>query len=394
MVYYKRFFFVMYGCMAKMNEKRRVIASVTNDLTTDQRMHKVCDSLVEAGFSVMLVGRMQRDSAPLARPYATHRMRLLFRRSALFYAEYNVRLLLFLIFHRGDILVANDSDTLLATTVAAKLLGRKLVFDAHELFPESVEIVDKPVVKRVWRWVEQICVPQIDAGYSVCRSIADEYHRRYGVAMGVVRNVPRSDRRLVAQSDHPMWALLSRRKAEGWRIVMYQGMLNVGRGVEEVIEALPLLDRCLFCIVGYGDCADAIARRVARGDVCDRVLLVGKVDPEELPSFTRLADLGVNLLHPTGKNHLYALPNRLFDFIHADVPLLTTDLPEVSRVVELYGVGRVVDDCSPQGLASAIGDELSCWEKRPDKRLLFDRARRELCWEEEEKIVRGIYSML
>ena len=102
----------------------RAIVSVTNDLSTDNRVHRTCTVLRELGYEVLLVGRMLPGSQPVQRPYATRRMRLLFRRGALFYAEYNLRLFGLLLFAKAELLVANDLDTLLANRLVARLRGR------------------------------------------------------------------------------------------------------------------------------------------------------------------------------------------------------------------------------------------------------------------------------
>ena len=87
---------------------KKVIVSVTNDLATDQRVHKVCVYLHNKGCKVTLVGRRLSNSMPMQRPYKFKRMRLFFSKGALFYAEYNKRLFLYLLFRKVDVLVANE----------------------------------------------------------------------------------------------------------------------------------------------------------------------------------------------------------------------------------------------------------------------------------------------
>ena len=170
---------------------KRIILAVTNDLATDQRVDRTCRALTEEGWEVTLVGRKLRNSLPLeTRPYSTHRMRLVFRRSALFYAEYNLLLFLLLLFRKADCLFANDTDTLAACCLASRILRKPLVFDAHELFPEVPELAGRPRVKAIWEWVERVSLPYAKCCFTVCQSVADEYRRRYGVEMTVVRNVP------------------------------------------------------------------------------------------------------------------------------------------------------------------------------------------------------------
>jgi len=115
---------------------QRIIISVTNDLVSDQRIKKICNTLQELNYDIILVGRLLSNSLPLKRDYKIIRMRLLFKNGFLFYAEYNIRLFLKLLFLRKDILLANDLDTLLPNYLISKIFSKKLVYDSHELFTE------------------------------------------------------------------------------------------------------------------------------------------------------------------------------------------------------------------------------------------------------------------
>ena len=129
---------------------QRVIVSVINDLSTDQRVHKVCCTLHKIGYKVILVGRKQRNSIPLTkRDYETKRMFLLFEKGILFYAEYQFRLFLFLLFNKSDILYSNDLDTLLPNYLISRIKKKILIYDTHELFCEVPELQNHPLKKRI-----------------------------------------------------------------------------------------------------------------------------------------------------------------------------------------------------------------------------------------------------
>ncbi|MDR0798905.1 MAG: glycosyltransferase, partial [Dysgonamonadaceae bacterium] len=145
----------------------RITLSVTNDLVTDQRVHKVCTTLLQHGYEVKSVGRRLRNSPDLQRPYATRRMRLLFNKGFLFYAEFNLRLFWYLLFDRTDLYLANDTDTLLANYLASKLRRKPLVFDAHEMFPEVPEVIHRKKVHAVWQGLEDFLFPKLTHAYTV-----------------------------------------------------------------------------------------------------------------------------------------------------------------------------------------------------------------------------------
>ncbi len=134
---------------------KRIIVSVTNDLTTDQRVAKVCDTLTKMGFSVLLIGRKLKNSENINRNYKIVRFRLLFNKGFLFYAEYNLRLFFKLLFLKKDVLLSNDLDTLLPNYLIHKIFKTKLVYDSHELFTEVPELTNRPFVQKFWLTIEK-----------------------------------------------------------------------------------------------------------------------------------------------------------------------------------------------------------------------------------------------
>ena len=333
-------------------KRQRAIVSVTNDLVTDNRVHRTCTALEDLGYEVTLVGRLLPKSTALDRPYRTRRMRLLFRKGPLFYAEYNLRLFLLLVFARADLLVANDLDTLLANYLARG--RRKLVYDSHEFFTEVPELQGR-FARRVWLGIERWIFPKLRTVITVNLSIADAYTARYAALrraqrdIAVVRNIP------MPQELGPLRTRTELGLPEDRRILVLQGAgINVQRGAEEAVLAMQELPGHLLLIIGGGDAWPVLERLVKDHGLHDRVRLLGRLPYERMMGYTRNADLGLTLDKDTNLNYRYSLPNKLFDYLRAGIPVLATDLPEVAAIVRAYVAGVVIPAPEPAAIAAAV----------------------------------------
>ena len=365
---------------------KRIILAVTNDLVSDQRVHKIAMSLHETGCSVKLVGRVLPKSLPVGeRKYKTKRFSLPFTKGPAFYAFYNIRLFLFLLFSRFDIVVANDLDTLPACFLASKIRFKKLVYDSHEYFTEVPELIHRKNIQSFWLKIEKFLLPKIKYSYTVCESIASIYKEKYGIDMKVVRNIPEKNNRIQIG--------ISKTKASAKKVIIYQGALNVGRGIENVIEAMQYIENAIFWIIGDGDIREGLKQLVFKYNVSEKVLFVGKVPFAELQRYTKQAHIGISLEEPEGLNYYFSLPNKLFDYLHAGIPVLISDLPEMRKIVEQYKTGEICESREPKKLAFQIQKMLtddslcSIWLKN------IAHAKEELTWENEKKVLLGVYGL-
>ncbi|MFN8395318.1 MAG: glycosyltransferase [Bacteroidia bacterium] len=277
------------------------------------------------------------------RPYATRRLRLLFHSGKLFYLNYAVTLCWWLLWQRADILLSNDMDTLLPNWMVARLRRKVLVYDSHEYWTEVPEL-RRGLVRAVWLRLEKWLFPRVDAAMTVNASIARIYEQKYGLPVQVVRNLPQ----LINWEDVPP------RKA---RQVIYQGALNVGRGIEMLIDAMEYLPEYQLVIVGYGNVDRALREQAASRAWAGRIDFKGFLAPESLRPVTAASSLGVSLEEDLGESYHLASSNKLFDYIQAGVPVIVSDLPEMAAVVRKHGVGEVLTaygENSPQRLAERI----------------------------------------
>ena len=363
---------------------KKVSLSVINDLVTDNRVHKVMASLQKMGFEPILIGRILPESNPVERAYETHRMKLLFRKGPLFYLEYNLRLFFFLLTTKLDVLVANDLDTLPANYLASRIKRKPLVYDSHEYFTEVPELLGRPVVRGIWIGLEKLLVPKVNAAYTVCDSIAEVYHDLYKVDFKVVRNLPTCSEKDFIAPEVPA-------KSDILKIILYQGALNLGRGIEAAIRSMKYIDGAELWLAGDGDLTAQLKQLVEELQLEAKVKFLGRLPIDKLSEVTRQADLGISLEEDLGLNYRFALPNKLFDYIQAGVPVLVSNLPEMKRIVEHYQIGAIAETHQRKDLAETIKMALFNQEKNAVWKNNLKIAAKELCWEKEESVLQEIY---
>ena len=245
-------------------------------------------------------------------------------------------------------------------------------------------------MQAVWRKVERVCLPRVDAAFTVCQSVADVYHSRYGINMTVVRNLPLS----------AVGSLKVRSTFATPYTLLYQGAVNVGRGVRELVDAMQHLPQCRLVVAGVGDLYTSLRSYASTLDWSDRIQFLGRLEPDRLHALTAQAHLGLCLLEDLGLNYRYSLPNRIADFAQAGVPILATNFPEIARILSQYGTGNLTEPCPAQKegeayrlyllrLASDINSALQRWGSIPPdtRQQIFSTAASHLCWDNEQHLL-------
>jgi glycosyltransferase involved in cell wall biosynthesis len=290
---------------------------------------------------------------------------------------------------KPDVVHAHDAAMLLPGIIGARLTGAQLVYDSHEL------ATSVPYRERAWVWfvaaIERLVVPRCAAVITVSGGIARRLRERYRLPITptVVRNVteprPRGAgdlrRRLGIDAQTPL--------------VLHQGAPAPARGCEVLLTAIERLPGVHLVFLGDPELGYAtVLRDLMRAHgVEDRVTLLPNVPLEELLAHTAEADVGVTLLQDTCENHRLALPNKLFEYIAAGVPVVASALPETRRVVEGYGVGWCVPPHDPFALADALRNALSRHGDTGLKEHL-EAAGQELCWSCEQERLLELYARL
>jgi len=274
---------------------------------------------------------------------------MIFSKGFLFYKFYNIRLFFYLLSHRFDLLVANDLDTLLPNFIVSKIKGIPLVYDSHEYFTGVPELEGRPFVKWVWRSIEKRIIPRLKYYITVSEPIAEQYFIEYGIRPVVIRNcAPRSVHiEPFTRSELGI--------PEEHLLLIFQGAgINIQRGGEELIEAMHQLENVSLLIVGSGDVIEILKMKADKQDMAGRVNFIPKVPWEEMMRYTKSADAGLSLDKNTNLNYRFSLPNKLFDYISAGIPVIAGDLPEVTRIITENTCGIILPEITPGEIAQAI----------------------------------------
>jgi glycosyltransferase involved in cell wall biosynthesis len=360
---------------------KKAIVSVINDLATDRRVDKTCNTLAELGFGVLLVGRRLKHSLPVNhRGYKIHRMQLLFTKGPLFYAEFNIRLFFLLLFKKADLLFSNDLDTLMPNFFVSRIKHVPVIYDSHEFFTETPELVNRKFVQRIWRSIEGMIFPSLKDVITVNDSIAELFKQRYGKVVKVIRNIPPAPdpgrTRTRAELGLP---------ADQSLIILQGAGINIQRGAEELVEAMQFTTNVHLIIIGGGDVIDDLKQMRLQLKLEERITFLPKMPFDSLYHYTANADLGLTLDKDTNINYRYSLPNKLFDYIHAGVPVLASPLVEIKKIIEHFRVGEIIESHKPQLLAEKISTMLADKDQLAVYRSNCTEAAKVLNWENEKQ---------
>ncbi len=372
-------------------KRRRIAVVVLNDFTRDNRVLKVASTLAEAGAEVEVVALPGRDLPEREEREGGWRVRRLrwgiwksdrikgarFGRLAYFAWQVVVG------YRKWDAWHCNDAEAFALGVLAKRLAPRlELIYDCHEF--EAERNAKSPRYLAAVAWLERRHIHRAHSVITVSPSIRQAYLDRYG-SVGVpevhlVRNVPHAvDRPTPPERDFR--ARFGIPPTEF--IALYQGAFTYNRGLENALEAAERLTGrgVHFVFMGYGPLEGLVeeaANRLAHvhrheAVAYDRVL-----------AHTAAADVGLVSVKPTCLSYLYCLPNKLFEYIQAGLPVLTNELPDCVQLVQEFGIGEVVSDDSPQGWADAL---LTMRESGRDYREGLKAASLQLRWQKEAPLL-------
>lgn len=236
-----------------------------------------------------------------------------------------------------------------AACAAARKFGGRAVYDARELYTHVSATAGRPWVRAFWYLLERRYIRRADAVLTVGNAIADRLAETYGVDRpAVLYNIP--DQKSPSLSPSPLVLDLDSDTVT----LLHQGYMMKDRGCEQLVDAMRDIEGAMLVFLGGGPLRPVLEKQTADAGIADRIRFVDSVPADRLPAYTASADLGITLLQDTCLNHRFALPNKLFQYFMAGLPVIASDLPEIRRVVAPHEVGIMVEPGNRTALVTAL----------------------------------------
>ena len=375
----------------------KVCMLVLNEFTHDARILREARALVKAGYDVSVFA-LHKNGLPereRVNGVQVRRIRLGSRRlpktraiQLIKFTEYALRAIPAIRKMVPSICHCHDLYALPIAYLIAKWDGAKLIYDSHELesaFPNPTWF------RWISRQLEHFLIKRVDKVITVSDSIANEMVKQDSIKKpAVIRNMPEYVDMTGGNRIKEVLGI-----AEDKRIVLYQGALRSDRGLDRLIEAMRLLPGDVLSVfIGSGPAEAELKGLVTTMGLETRVRFMGRVPYNELLSYTSSADIGICHIANTSLSYYYSLPNKLFEYIMAELPVAVSNFPEMAKIVEQYGVGVVFDPEDVKDIARAINELLEDREKYAQMKENTKRAKKVLNWENESRKLLEIYEEL
>ena len=368
---------------------------VFTELVSDFRVFRTASALADAGHRISIVAgsgdggelhdswsRFEVHSIPVDR-----RASLRFAYPRFWHRSWSVLCDL-----GADVYHAHDLDTLWPAAKAANRCGAALVYDSHELWTEQSAVAGRAAIRFFWRRLEARLITRADAVIAVSDSIARALEEDYRLTrpITVVRNLPPYR---TPVSGHHIHQALDLDPA--CPVALYQGGFLTDNGLSEQIDSMRFIEgEGVLVLLGGGPTEVQLRRQVAEGGFEQRVRFLPRVPFQELHEFTCSADVGLCLIKPSGASFAMSLPNKLFEYFMAGLPVLGSSVPEIRRIVEETAGGEVVDVTDPRTIAAALSKLLGDPSLRHSYGEAALAAARRYNWEREAPALCDLYRVL
>ncbi len=288
---------------------------------------------------------------------------------------------------RSSIYIAEDIYTLPLVTFVSKLRGAKLYYNSREFYAFLGGLRNRKKLQSAIRAIEKFFIKKTDKVFVTGEGDAEFLQEYYGISNTVVvRNLPLEKK---PQNKIDLRAKLNIPAND--LILLYQGVILEGRGFKPILHTLAEINNFHFVVLGSGVFQSKYEELAEKLNISNRVHFLGTIDQTELINYTAATDIGLALIENISKSYYYALPNKLFEYIMAEVPVLCSNLPQMKKIVEGYKVGEVVDIEKNGELKTRLKYLLVNRDKLFEYKQNCKSASSELNWQKEYEKVKHLF---
>ena len=380
---------------------QKVVHIVLNPFTQDSRVIRECKSLSKIGYDITVIAYWLEGLNVEEREngYKIIRIPIVTKSwsknpiiQIIKYLEFLIRSLFIIKKIKPDICHGHDPDGLLIGYFAKYFLKSKLIYDSHELWSDSIHLKgEKKILYKIGRKIEKIIIKRAEVVIAVNQSIAEIISKENNVKSTVViRNIPNKIQ-FVTQYTREGLGFPDR----DFNII-YIGNIKRGRGIEIMIKSMERVHKNIGLVLMGNDSAFKrdMEELSKTKKLESRIRFIESVPPNQILSVCKLADVGIAPIQNLCKSYYLSLPNKIFEYIHAELPVLVSDFPEMKRIIDNYSVGEVFNVEEPSSIVGVINNYFDNPEKIISYKQNCLKASKVLNWDNEEKQLFNLYNQL
>jgi glycosyltransferase involved in cell wall biosynthesis len=324
-----------------MPDKKKVVITFLGNIDYDTRCNNLFNTLTEEGYDVDFIGfDWLTENFSTSKGKKTVYKLSKKSSSIFFYFKFYSLLKLHLLSRKYDIIFAEDVYCLPVCVILGKIKGAKVIYDCRELFGFLAGLKERKFIQKFWQVVEKIFIKKsnlvLTTGEMDSEFIRKNYHVKNEL---VVRNLP-----VYKKSDSQFDYYSNLRLEKSKKVLLYQGVVLHGRGLKMIFDFLQTTDDFVLVVIGGGEKLTYYKNLSQQLNISNKVFFIGKIPQDKLINYTAGAFVGLTLIENISLSYYYALPNKLFEYVMAEIPVIATDLPQMKKIIDEYKVGFTIEE--------------------------------------------------
>ena len=368
-----------------MDRAKKVYIAFLGNPRFDSRITNLSNSLREDGCKVSVLGfdwfiSSEDYSDEETKIFAIKKNKF----SLFFYLQFAFILISELIRSNADVYFAEDLYTLPFVTTIAKIKKAKVYYNSREIYAHLGGLRNRPTLQNIVKSVEKFFIKKVDLVLTTGLLDSEYIEKLYNISDTlVVRNIP------LYQKAVPIIDLRKKYNIDQDKLILiYQGVILTGRGLKQIINTVARLPKTVLIILGDGEQKNNFIELACKLNTSERIIFAGSIDQKELINYTAGGDVGLSLIENISISYYHALPNKLFEYIMAGLPVLCSDLPQMKTIIEKYNVGESINIENEENIFTVLNK----WCSNPNLLNAYRNncsvVAKELNWQEEYKKVR------